>query len=322
MKNKIRRASLTTLLILSASTIVFSQAVNKPSIMVFPDDVWMNENGYMTETDNQGVKVRVPDYSKALLNVALGQVITKIEGLMKDRGYPLTNLSQTLKSIADANALKSMEMSEEGAGVAEGPKDKLLSTARPDIILYITWSINSIGPKKSVTFGLSGMDAGSNKPAGSASGTGNELIGATLPAMLETAVLSHMDNFNAQLMAYFDDMVAKGREISVDIQVFDNSPKKLNTEINDDGDELSDDIKKWMKTNTVNGSFALQAKTPTMMQFVGVRIPLRGEDGAAYTNDDFGAKLRKYLKKTYQLPCASGIIGTGKAVITIGGKSQ
>jgi hypothetical protein len=37
-------------------------------------------------------------------------------------------------------------------------------------------------------------------------------------------------------------MQTKGREITVEIQVFENSPKKINSEINDDGDELSDDI--------------------------------------------------------------------------------
>ena len=28
----------------------------KPSIMIFPSDVWMKENKYYTEVDNQGVK--------------------------------------------------------------------------------------------------------------------------------------------------------------------------------------------------------------------------------------------------------------------------
>ena len=140
--------------------------------------------------------------------------------------------------------------------------------------------------------------------------------------MLETAVLSHIDNFNTQLMTYFDEMAIKGREISVEIQVFENSPKKINSEINEDGDELSDDIQKWMKANTVNGAFTLGPKTSTLMKMTGVRIPLRTEDGSAFSADDFGSKLRKYLKKTYQLPCVSYPVGTGKTVLVIGGKSQ
>ena len=274
MKNKYLKNTLITLMLLLSTTLLFSQAVNKPSIMVFPSDDWMENNNYMDVVDNQGTKTKVPNYTRALLNDDLVQVISTIEGLMKERNYPLTNLSSTLKDIADRNALANAETSEDGASIQEGPKDKLLSTARPDIVLYVFWKINSIGPKKSITFRLSGIDAGTNKPQATADGTGNELIGATLPVMLKTSVLSHIDNFNAQLMTYFEEMIVKGREISVEIQVYDGAPKKLNSEINEDGDELSDDIKKWMKANTVNGAFTPQTKTATKMQLVSVRIPV------------------------------------------------
>jgi hypothetical protein len=329
MKKIFKKLITIAILVFGVTTLAFSQAVNKPSIMVFPDDVWMNSNGFLKEVDNQGVKSMVPDYAKALLNEELSQVITKIEKMMLDRGYPLENLSQTLKSIQDAEAIKSMETSEVdtvtgkgGDNVQVSLKDKLLSSARPDLILYVSWKVNTVGPKKSVYFSMKAMDAGTNKPAGAADGTGNELIGATLGVMLETAVLSHIDNFNSQLMTYFDEMVAKGREITVEIQVFDNSPKKINSEINDDGDELSDDIQKWMKANTVNGAFTIQAKTSTLMKMTSVRIPLRGEDGTSFTADAFVTNLRKYIRKTYKLPCASYPVGTGKGVVLLGGKSQ
>jgi hypothetical protein len=322
MKKIFNKIIIVTIATIGITTLAFSQAVNKPSIMIFPDDIWMNSNGFLSEVDNQGVKVMVPDFSKALLNEELGQVITKIEKMMLDRGYPLENLSQTLKSIQDAEAIKSMETSEEGNSVQVSLKDKLLNAARPDLILYVNWKVNTMGPKKSVYFSMKAVDAGTNKPAGAADGTGNELIGATLGVMLETAVLSQIDNFNAQLMTFFDEMVAKGREITVEIQVFENSPKKINSEINEDGDELSDDIQKWMKENTVNGAFTIQAKTSTLMKMTSVRIPLRGEDGTSFTADAFGTKLRKYMRKTYQLPCSSYPVGTGKTVLVIGGKSQ
>ena len=48
--------------------------------------------------------------------------------------------------------------------------------------------------------------------------------------MLETAVLSHIDNFNAQLQTYFDDMSVKGREITVEIPIAENSSYKAHTE--------------------------------------------------------------------------------------------
>jgi hypothetical protein len=147
-------------------------------------------------------------------------------------------------------------------------------------------------------------------------------MGAPLPVMLETAVLNHIDNFNAQLMSHFQDMQENGREISLNVKVWDNSPKKLNDEINADGDELKDDIKKWVKDNTQKGRYTLASSSPNMMNFTQVRIPLYGEDGAAFDADAFATKLRKYLRKSYQLPAASSAIGLGKAEVVIGGKSQ
>lgn len=91
MKMLLKKIRLIVVLIILMNTSAFSQAVNKPSIMVFPTDVWMNQNGYMKEIDNQGVKMMIPDYASALLNQDLSQVITKIETLMGDRGYPLQN---------------------------------------------------------------------------------------------------------------------------------------------------------------------------------------------------------------------------------------
>ena len=58
--NKVMLAAVMLLVINSA----FSQA-KKPTIMILPSDVWCNTNGYMMEFDNQGTKVKVPDYKKA-----------------------------------------------------------------------------------------------------------------------------------------------------------------------------------------------------------------------------------------------------------------
>jgi hypothetical protein len=44
------------------------------------------------------------------------------------------------------------------------------------------------------------------------------------------------------------------------------------------------------------------------------------EDGSSYDADQFAVALRKYLKKNFQLPCASSAIGLGKGEVIIGGK--
>src|SRR5574344_2341393 len=84
---------------LLTATMAFSQA-KKPTIMVVPSDVWCNQNGYVQEYDNQGIKMIIPDYTAALQNdVNLKLAIAKINDLMAERGFPLKDLEATLKSI-------------------------------------------------------------------------------------------------------------------------------------------------------------------------------------------------------------------------------
>ena len=77
-----------TLFILTVS-LSYAQA-KKPTIMVVPSDVWCNKNGYMLEFNNQGTIVKIPDYKRAFQeNADLLTVISKINGLMAERGFPL-----------------------------------------------------------------------------------------------------------------------------------------------------------------------------------------------------------------------------------------
>ena len=77
----------------------FGQA-KKPTLMVMPSDAWCNEHGYTQTYDNQGTQEKVSDYKAAVsTDKQLNAVISKINNLMADRGFPLKDLQQTLKTI-------------------------------------------------------------------------------------------------------------------------------------------------------------------------------------------------------------------------------
>ena len=59
----------------------------KPIIMVIPEKAWCVNNGFVKSNDP-----KTPDYEKALLNDDVLNVITKMGGIMQERGYPLKNL--------------------------------------------------------------------------------------------------------------------------------------------------------------------------------------------------------------------------------------
>ena len=152
------RKSIFTIISVLLCMAVYGQA-KKPTIMVVPSDVWCVQNDFSSTYDNQGVSETIPDYVKALQNDAnLLLAIGKINSMMADRGFPLKDLQSVTKSVNQKNAEDNMIQSKtSGASLAENPIDRLRGVAKADIIMQLTYTINTMGPKYSVTYNLQGL---------------------------------------------------------------------------------------------------------------------------------------------------------------------
>lgn len=293
----------------------------KPTLMVVPSDNWCKQNNYVQVYDNQGKTTTVPDYKVALQSDPdLQMAISKIEEMMVERGFPLKNLEAALKSLEGQSAEDAMLTGKDGSEVSESPIDKLKKTAKADIIIQLTYTIKSVGPKKQVDFILRGLDAYTDKAIANASGSGPQSFGTNIAIMLQEAVLSYLDQFNSQLMAHFEDLAANGREIILRIKVWDSFDDGLEREMGDDGTELSEVIEQWVSEHTVAGRFNTTDATENMMLFEQVRIPLYNEKGRAIDARAWANELKKYLKNTYQIESKIMMQGLGQAQLVIGGK--
>lgn len=307
--------------LMAVSLSLFSQA-RKPSLMVVPSENWCYQNGCMQDFDDQGTTVSVPDYQKALRqSTDLNAVITKIGMLMADRGFPLVDLKQQMSTNSNVSAqMRALQSKSTGASVAESPLDRIKRTAKCDITLEVSWKVNQSGPKKSITYILSGKDAYSNKQVAGAEGTGVPSFSSELPVLLEEAVINNMDQFCAQLQAHFDDMMVNGREVAVDVLVFDDgSGVDLESEFG--GKELTEVITDWMDQNTVNHRFTTADGSENFLQLTQVRIPLYKSSGTPMDTYDFVSGLRKYLRAApYNLESKLNRVGLGRCMLIIGQK--
>lgn len=295
-----------------------SQA-KKPTIMVIPSDQWCNQNGYMTNYENQGKITKVPDYKMALQeNSDLNMVISKINEMMTERGFPLKNLESCLKTLESQAAEDAMLTSKSGGEVSESPIDKLKKIAKADIIIQMSWTVNAVGPKRSISFNLQGLDAYTAKQVAGASGTGSPSFTSETAILLEEAVLSYIDNFNAQLQTHFDDLFTNGREVILRIKVFGSWGEDLESEY--DNMELSEVIENWVNDNTVNHRFSLSDATENMMLFEQVRIPLLDEKERPVDARNWARNLQKYLKNTYQIESKLMTLGLGQSQLVLGEK--
>lgn len=318
MKKKIQYLLLITGLCLS--TVVYSQA-KKPTLMIVPSDAWCIQQGYFLVFDDQGTSVRIPDYKRAFQeNPEANQVISQINGMMAERGFPLKNMETVIRSLEMDSAEDNMRTSKtSGTNVAESPIDALKKVAKADIIIQLTWTFNRVGPKKSVNFNLQGLDSYTNKQIATATGTGEPSFSAELPVLLSEAVIAHMDNFTATLQDHFDDMFKNGREIVVRIQTWEDWEMDLESEFN--GEELGFIIEDWLADHTVKGRFSTTDMTESMALFEQVRIPLYNSSNRAIDARRYLRQLSKYLSGSpYGISNKLVMRGLGKATLILGGK--
>lgn len=311
-----------TITLLLGLTISLMGQAKLPKLMVVPSDVWCHENGCMETMEVMGEQVNYPDYKRAMqTNRDLMAVIGKINTLMAERGFPLQDMSQTLRSIERTNQENSvLRTKTSGASLAESPVDRLRRTARADIILEVDWGINTNGPKRSVTYNLRGLDAYSNKQVAGAEGTGAPSFSADIPVLIEEAVQNHMDPFTEQLRQHFDDLLENGREVVIELQIPDNG-QDLDFESEYGGKELAEIIDEWMHENTVQHRYSKADGTENYLLFDQVRIPVYRPNGMAMDADSFARQLRNFLKAApYNITTKVVNRGLGRCLLVVGEK--
>ena len=311
--------SLTCLLLAMSS--VMGQA-KKPTIMVVPGEVWCNNNGYVQSYSEMGITKVAPDYSAALSNdMDLKLVIAKINELMADRGFPLKDLAATMAIMERQQAEEMAIVSKtSGAEIAESLLDRVRRVAQADIIIEINWDVTYQGPKATLKYVMQGIDSYTGKQIAGSSGASSPSFSADQVVLLEEAILSRIDDFNNRLQDHFNDMFTNGREVSLDIRVFDNG-SGIDLESEYDGYELCELIDEWMDTNTVMGRYTKLTGTETRVSYEQVRIPLYKENGAAMDTEGWARQLRSYLRKEpFMLPVKVVPNGLGRCTLIIGEK--
>ena len=288
-------------------SIFFMVQAKKPILMVIPSDSYCDRNNYLQEfTDETGAVRYVSDYNsifKSADSEDLRLVIAELSKLFAERGFPLKDLEQTLKSMNNASIEESLlSSSSSGASIKSTPLDMVKNNAQPDIILDLDYMVKTRGPQRFITYVLRAVDAYSNKVIAANSGDGEPSASATVNQLLEVAVLNYIDSFSDQLMAYFEDMAVNGREIVVKLKVWDNLDVNFETEyfFEDEELELVDIIDYWMQDYTVNHAPVRTRASENFINYEQVRIPLykerKGRQSAIGARE-FVNDLRSFLRK-------------------------
>ncbi|MDR2010427.1 MAG: DUF6175 family protein [Bacteroidales bacterium] len=305
-----------SLLLFLCSLPIFSQSKN-PTLMILPSDNWCNQRYFMTEYNNQGTIMEVPNYKMAFQqDDELGQVISKIGALMLKKNYSLKDAEQELKNIQQRTAEDNVtQSSTTGSFLSESPLDMLKKRAKADIIIQIWWKVNKTSTGKSISFTLEAFDAYTSKRIASSTGTDIPTNESIVPIMLEKAVSDRMKEFTGQMDKFYKDISKNGREIILSVKRWENADFTLEKEVN--GEEIITHINDWMKKNTVNSQFNMSDATENFILFEQVRIPMKDNMDAR----EFGRQLQKYLKSSpFNIDAKLMTRGLGEAILVLGEK--
>jgi hypothetical protein len=262
--------------------------------------------------------VTVNEYEAAFREDAeLYSVANKIGEIMAANGYPVKDYMQEYKSLMDEHVEEEVVMSNAGYMLEETPLDMLRSRVKYDIELRVDWMVHQEKNSRSVSVSIAAIDTYSNKQVAAANGTCNA-ADKIIARLIEDALNKQMDGFTQQLNNHFTDLTNNGREITLQIRVWDSGSITLEDE-NAEGVALIDMISSWVEDNTVAGAFNLTSNTDSRAKFEQVRIPMLNAKGRAMDARMFANQLRQYLK-TQGVDSKIMNKGLGEATLILGEK--
>ena len=299
------------LLLISSCCKLFAQEVTgpraqKPIIMVVPEKQWCIKQGFVRD-DNPSLV----DYDKALLSDDVLNSVTKMGGIMEERGYPLKLLSSALDDLKNEAALDIALVSKGDGEIVEDDFDKLTRVAQADILVNIAFTRTTYGPRNMVEFRITSVDAATSKQIGGETGR-SSASGAPISALLEESVLSFMDNFVGSIQRHFESTIKNGREGKLIFKIADDCPLNFESDVTLNGEtgELADAIEYWLNENAIDGQYTLNGKSRARLAFEQVRFPLFGKG-------KFGGKAKAINAEGFVKPISSFLSQFGVSVSTV-----
>lgn len=294
----------------------------RPTIMVIPGDQTLENFRCLQTQKYEGRDFILRDYKKYLLkDDRAKRIISTIQNEFNEKDYPLNDFEQMLKKLDTQEALDMVD------GFEKDAKTMLLTVAQPDIILELTYdtsrdkiSMTSHNYKhkgdKNISFTLKALDAYTNKVV--ATMTDSNIKGESTTETIQARIKNQMPKFQQDINEYFNDILTRGRDITVCVAVEKDCSVNLSDE-SIEGDTYADWIMDYIKTHTVKGAYKMQRNTNKELYFVNCRIKLINEDGTQYGVYDWTRDLQKNLSKNLGLKCTNKAQGLGEVLISIQG---
>ena len=166
--------------------------------------------------------------------------------------------------------------------------------------IYITAEINIINRAdgaKSVGIILSAYDSSTGQSLANKQANAGPFKTNNIARLVDVAIKKDMDVFLDNMQGKFNDIVANGKSIVVEIGVDEGSGTLLSDEAST-GNMISDEIELWMEDHAFKNYYHIAGSTEKKLLFDEVKIPLRDPNNPErpYQLNRFRMDLNKFIK--------------------------
>ncbi|MDE5643127.1 MAG: hypothetical protein K2I56_06505 [Muribaculaceae bacterium] len=181
-------------------------------------------------------------------------------------------------------------------GTQTDDESMVVSQLPGDIIVYVDCFINSLGDGKSAaTLNIHALEKQTNgRLATKAFGSSGFYTNEHMP-LVNNAVESITADFFSQLHDSFDEMVRKGREVSMELSLAESVDWDFDCDAPASGEFFKDALEEWLRENSFQSVYNLNSSDKYIV--ISVNVPLWDmEKNRSFTLTNFSSNFRKFLK--------------------------
>lgn len=263
----------------------------QPTIMVLP----FTKEGQDIRT------VLEDDFNKRI-------AITKVKESFDNRGFTTKDFVGSLKIALKETTLNS--------GKKTDLKSNVIRLSGADFYVEVEVFVQKSNSGNSVKLILQGYDSFTGQSLSNKIGESGKFYTDDIAKLSKKAVESCAEEFLNTLNNKFGDIVENGRSVRINIGFDADSEHNMDSEINNDGDLISDVMEDWLDENSFKNYYHIQGISESEMIIDDYRIPLKDSNGRNYRASKVARALRKYIK-SLGLEVKTDMEGSGKINVTI-----
>jgi hypothetical protein len=243
----------------------------QPSIMVIP-------------FSPEGIDLRTAYEQNELVRVA----ITKVKEAFDQRGVNTIDLRARLKQTANTAALQEEQKSD--------IKDEVISNSGADIYVEVEANPNYSASGNSITLIMTAYDAFSGESYANKVGTSPKFYTTNFEKLLEKIAATEIPSLLNTIQEKFTDIIENGRTMTVKIGIQEGSKLKMDSEVDKEGNYLSDILEDYIIKSSYKGKYRVQGSSANQLTFDMVKVPVKDEMGNPFRVSKYAAELRRFLR--------------------------